>query len=166
MIALAGGLPSPEYFPFESISAEVYPFDKLSKTAPTLSVTQSENTETTVKPQSFFSWLFGKKPNISIEIKKYPNPSAGVNDINLATLLQYQGAEGHPALLAFIREFTEKVYDPGYNDWDVLPHIGATAGWNQVVNLLMERGDSLLVEEWTYPGATGPYIPLDVKQVA
>lgn len=181
MVALAGGLPSPEYFPFESLSAEVYPYDKLAKTPPTLNVShdlvsssdvtlQSLTTgqpQTTVKPQGFFSWLFGKKPNIEISVAKQPSASNPRDplDINLSTLLQYSSAEGHPALQAFIREFTEKVYQPAYADWQVLVHVGATAGWNQVVNLLMERGDALLVEEWTYPGATGPYVPLDVQQV-
>jgi aromatic amino acid aminotransferase I len=86
--------------------------------------------------------------------------------VDLSTLLQYSSAEGHPALKEFIRNFVEKVYRPGFADWQVQLNVGATAGWSQVVAMLMERGDAILVEEFTYPGAMNAYQPLDIKPVS
>lgn len=45
-----------------------------------------------------------------------------------------------------MREFVEKVYQPGYADWQVQLTLGTTGGWAQVVNMLLERGDAVLVE--------------------
>jgi aromatic amino acid aminotransferase I len=113
------------------------------------------------------SWLFGKKPTKTITIPKNPEEAKGnPNAVDLSTLLQYSSAEGHPALKEFIRNFVEKVYQPGYADWQVQVNVGASAGWNQVVNMLMERGDAILIEEFSYPGAMNSYQPLDIKQYA
>lgn len=44
--------------------------------------------------------------------------------------------------------------------------MGATDGWSKVVQLLLERDDAILVEEWTYPGAEGAFIPLGVEMIS
>ncbi len=85
--------------------------------------------------------------------------------VDLQHLLQYSGAQGHPALQAFIKEFVKKIYQPAYADWDTLLDIGSTDGWSKVVGLLLERDDAILVEEWTYPGATNAYLPLNCPQI-
>lgn len=85
--------------------------------------------------------------------------------VDLEHLLQYSGAQGHPALQAFIKEFVTKIYQPAYADWDTLLDIGSTDGWSKVVGLLLERDDAILVEEWTYPGASNAYLPLNCPQV-
>ena len=85
--------------------------------------------------------------------------------IQLATSLQYQSATGPPALPLFLREYVQKVYQPAYADWDVLINCGATDAWGKICFMLMERGDAVLVEEWTYPGAENSFLPLDVEMV-
>jgi aromatic amino acid aminotransferase I len=144
------------------MSAEVFPCDALAKKPPTLTGDVSKDT---IKEQSFVSWLFGKKKTKTITIPKshdVKDPSS----VDLSTLLQYSSAEGHPALREFIRNFVAKVYQPGTSDWQIQLNVGATAGWSQVVNMLMERGDAILVEEFTYPGAMNAYQPLDIKPVS
>ena len=145
------------------MSAEIYTYDALAKKPPTLTGNVSKDT---VKEQSWVNWLFGKKPTKTISIPKSHEPVIDPSAVDLSTLLQYSSAEGHPALREFIRNFVAKVYQPGFSDWQIQLNVGATAGWNQVVNMLMERGDAILVEEFTYPGAMNAYQPLDIKAVS
>lgn len=126
------------------MSAEIYAYDALAKKPPTAS-TFSE-TSSSLKPASLLSWLLGSKPTKTVTV---PKTAAALHDpkaVDLATLLQYSSAEGHPALREFIRNFVEKVYTPGYADWQIQLNVGTTAGWTQVVNMLLERGDAVLVE--------------------
>ncbi|KAJ9112336.1 hypothetical protein QFC19_000756 [Naganishia cerealis] len=168
MIALAGGLPNPETFPYLEMSAEVYTPDALSitpATAANRSPSEAHDAASMVKKPTFLSWLFGKKNTETITIPKPPSSSSPL-DINLTTLLQYSSAQGHPALQAFIREFVAKVYQPGFGDWEVLLNIGSTMAWNHVVFMLLEPGDGVLYEEWSYPGAMNTADPLGTHKVS
>ncbi|KAJ9105496.1 hypothetical protein QFC21_001867 [Naganishia friedmannii] len=173
MIGLAGGLPNPEIFPFLELSAQVYTHDALGITPATANVGgggggggTGSDAQSMVKKPSFFEWLFGKKTTTeTITIGKQP-ASASPLDINLNTLLQYSSAQGHPALQAFIREFVSKVYQPAFADWDVLLNIGSTMAWSHVVFMLLEPGDGVLYEEWSYPGAMNTASPLQTHKVS
>lgn len=167
MIALAGGLPNPETFPFLELCAEVQTPDALSITPVTANprTAEAHDAQSMVKKPSFLSWLFGKKNTETITIPKAPASSSPM-DINLQTLLQYSSAQGHPALIAFIREFVSKIYQPGFGDWDVLLNVGATMAWNHVVYMLLEPGDGVLYEEWSYPGAMSTADPLGTHKVS
>lgn len=144
------------------MSAEIMPPNALATKPPTLN--GSDDSKDTVKDQSFFAWLFGKKPTRTVEIPKYEERTKeNPHPVDLATMLQYQTVEGHPALQEFIRNFVANVYKPGYKNWGVQLNVGASAGWNQVAEMLMERGDALLVEEFSYPGAMNSYRPMDIK---
>lgn len=74
-----------------------------------------------------FSWLwnmFGsKEKTIPFTVKKYPDHPG---DINLATLLQYDSAEGSVQLREICKAFTGRVYNPAYEDWKILMHTGNT----------------------------------------
>jgi aromatic amino acid aminotransferase I len=150
---MAGGIPSPDFFPFETLSAQILTVDALPLDQPR-----------TPKKPGLFDWLWAKVPTVSITIPKYV-PNAEPTTIQLATSLQYQAATGPPALPLFLREYVEKVYKPAYADWDVLLTCGATDAWGKIVNLLMEKGDAVLVEEWTYPAALNTFLPLETELV-
>ncbi|KAJ7498959.1 pyridoxal phosphate-dependent transferase [Mycena latifolia] len=120
LISLAGGLPSPAYFPFSDISANVL-------------VSNSFPVEAT-QGSSSFSWLWkllgaDKEKTTSVTIPKYP---ARPEDINLATLQK------------IVKEFTDKVYKPAYGNYTTLLHAGNTDGWNKVVITLCNPGDGVL----------------------
>jgi len=66
----------------------------------------------------------------------------------------------------FLREYVNKMYKPGYADWDVLINVGNTDGWAKIVGMLVERGDAILVEEWTYPSAINTFMPYETETVA
>lgn len=150
---MAGGIPSPNFFPFETLSAQILTVDALPLDQPRVP-----------KKPGLFDWLWNKVPTVSITIPKYV-PNAEPTTIQLATSLQYQAATGPPALPLFLREYVEKVYKPAYADWDVLLTCGATDAWGKIVNLLMEKGDAVLVEEWTYPAALNAFLPLETELV-
>jgi len=149
-------MPSPAIFPFESLSAETLPYNHLPLDPPRVPG----------KPKKTWKeWLFGGN-NDHFSIPKYaPNPTDPMA-IQLATSLQYQTATGPPAFGVWLRKYVETVYAPGYADWDVLLDVGSTDGFGKVFNMLLEFGDSVLVEEWTYPGAMGAYMPFEVEVVS
>lgn len=152
---LAGGLPSPQYFPFESISAAVL--------APTTFQTTSSDENT------WWSTLFGaaaKKPTSVIHIPKYAKgPIDPARTVQLSTALQYTQATGLPSLQSFIRVFTARVFTPGTADWVTTMHTGSTAAWAQICTTLCEPGDGVLCEAFTYPSALSTAWPSGIKPV-
>lgn len=156
MIALAGGMPHPSYFPFADISANAL-------------VSDSFSLESTPR-ESSLSWvwkLFGagsaKEKTTSITVPKFPSSS---DEINLAVALQYGTAQGIVQLQAFLKEFVQRVYQPGYSDCTTLVHTGNTDGWSRAVQTLCNPGEMFLTEEWTYPSAVYASHPYNVKPIA
>ncbi|KAJ7180012.1 pyridoxal phosphate-dependent transferase [Mycena crocata] len=153
LISLAGGLPSPAYFPFSDISANVL-------------VSNSFPVETD-RSTSSFSWLwnlFGvnKEKTTSVTIPKYP---VRPEDLNLATALQYGMSSGLPQLQKIVKEFSDKVYQPAYKNYTTLLHAGNTDAWNKVVITVCNPGDGVLVSKWTYPSAMASMQPYGIKPV-
>ncbi|PPQ63863.1 hypothetical protein CVT24_009489 [Panaeolus cyanescens] len=150
IISLAGGLPSPEYFPFETLRADGLPSDTLA-----------------AKPKSGLSWLWNlfsssNSTTLPITIPKYTSDPAS---INLATALQYGMARGLPQLQDFVKKFSKVVYQPAYEGYAVLLHAGNTDGWAKVVNTLCNPGEGVLVSEWTYPSAIATMQPYGIRPV-
>ncbi|KAH9009850.1 pyridoxal phosphate-dependent transferase [Lactarius deliciosus] len=163
LIALAGGLPSPDYFPFTSVSANILPVDAFPLTVPRTASPASTSS-------SAFGWLWrifgggaGRRDDTTtrIEVPREPRPDDG--GVNLASALQYGPATGLPRLQKFMHEFTERVYAPGYDNWTTLVHTGNTDAWSRIAKLLLNPGDTLLVEEWTYPSAMASARPIDAR---
>lgn len=120
--------------------------------------------------ESSLSWvwkLFGastrKEKTTSITIPKYT--SDPMNDINLAVALQYGTAQGILPLQKFLKEFSSKIYQPGYSDFTTLVHTGNTDGWARVVLTLCNPGEMMLTEEWTYPSAVATCQPYGISPV-
>jgi aromatic amino acid aminotransferase I len=121
------GLPSPDYFPFTSLSANILPVDAFPLTVPRATSSTSS---------SPFGWLWrifgggaGRRDDTTtrIEVPREPQPDDG--GVNLATALQYAPATGLKRTQEFMREFTERVYAPAYDNWTTLVHIGNTDGY-------------------------------------
>ncbi|KAI0685029.1 pyridoxal phosphate-dependent transferase [Cytidiella melzeri] len=156
-IMLAGGMPHPSYFPFADISANALLHDAYS-----LEPSQE---------RSSLSWvwkLFGagssKEKTTNITIPKFvSNP---MEEVNLATALQYGTAQGILPMQKFLKEFAGKVYQPGYANWTTLIHTGNTDAWSRAVLTLCNPGDFFLTEEWTYPSALSSSAPYNILPVA
>jgi aromatic amino acid aminotransferase I len=157
ILSLAGGLPSPAYFPVSDISANV-----LVPESFTLSPTE---------PSTSLSWLwklFGshnatKEKTQAVTVPKYP---AVEGDINLAISLQYGTASAQTQLQDFLKRFTSEVYRPAFEDWTILIDTGNTDGWSRAFMTLCNPGEGVLCEEWTYPSAMASMFPFNIKPVS
>ncbi|WVQ70021.1 uncharacterized protein L199_008245 [Kwoniella botswanensis] len=159
MIVMAGGIPHPEVFPFETLSATILAHDAFPLDPP----------REPKKNKSLLSWLFSSSsaalPTSSFTIPKWAPGPPDPKTIQLSTSLQYQAATGPPSLALFLREYVSKVYKPAYADWDVLVNVGNTDGWGKIISLLVEKGDAILVEEWTYPSAVNTFLPFECPTI-
>lgn len=148
------GNPSPVYFPFDNLKADVLVFDSFSTT------TRTQN-------KGALSWLWDlfsntQTPTTPISIPKYAeNP----NDINLAMSLQYGLARGIPQLQKFVQEFSSTVYKPPYANFATLLHTGNTDGWMKAVTTFCNPGEGVLTSEWTYPSAITTMAPYGICAV-
>ena len=70
-----------------------------------------------------------------------------------------------PGLAKFLHEFVDTVYQPGYSDWEVMINAGSTDAWSKIVPLLLNKGDGILCEEWTYPSALSTAWPAGFRPV-
>ncbi|BEJ18212.1 hypothetical protein CspHIS471_0704890 [Cutaneotrichosporon sp. HIS471] len=156
MIPMAGGIPSPAVFPFETLSADILRYDHLPLNPPRIP-----------KKQGIFEWLFSSSSPVTdkISIPKYAPDPTDPMAIQLATSLQYAAATGPPAFPVWLRKYVETVFKPAFADWDVLVDVGATDAMTKVCSMMLVEGDSVLVEEWTYPGAMNAYLPYNVNVV-
>jgi aromatic amino acid aminotransferase I len=75
-------------------------------------------------------------------------------------------ASGIPQLQNITKEFTRKVYKPGYENYATLIHIGNTDGWVKAVMTLCNPGEGILAAEWTYPSAMSVMLPFGIKPVS
>ncbi|KAL4933334.1 aminotransferase-like domain-containing protein [Aspergillus undulatus] len=137
LISLGGGLPSPEYFPFEELSVKV-------PTPPGFSPEETQKSGT--------SLLAGKH-----DIRE------GKSLYDLEISLNYGQSTGAPQLLRFVTEHTELIHNPPYSDWQCALTPGSTYAWDTALRLLCERGDYLLMEEYTFSSAQETALPLGVK---
>lgn len=129
MVFLGGGLPLSDYFPWETITASspAPPFANGIAAKPT------DESNTT-----------------SVEVTKVP---AGGKDIPLSRSLQYGTTVGQPELISFIKEHTEMIHKVPYDDWDVTATIGNTQAWDAVLRTLCDAGDTILVEQFSFPSS-------------
>ena len=67
--------------------------------------------------------------------------------------------EGNADFRKWALEFTRKVHTPAYGNFEVLLHPGNTNAWSKVVGLLVEDGDYILCENFTYPSSQALWIP-------
>ncbi|ANZ76325.1 BA75_04174T0 [Komagataella pastoris] len=129
LIFLGGGLPLSDYFPFNKITVEspAPPFEKGIGYAPK----EGEAiTKTEVLKQKIEDF-----------------------DVPLSRSLQYGHTGGQPEFLKFVKEHTELFHKPPYDDWDVLATVGNTQAWDAVLRTFCNEGDSILVEQYTFPSS-------------
>ncbi|KIK59151.1 hypothetical protein GYMLUDRAFT_44904 [Collybiopsis luxurians FD-317 M1] len=148
VINLAGGVPSPVYFPWTSVSGEILVPDSFP-----LKVEDEK---------SSLSWLWklDKERTASFTVHKYPQHPG---DINMGTALQYGPATGLPQLQDILREFVGKVFQPAYGNWTTLMHAGNVDGWGKVVQTIVNPGEAIICSEWTYPSALASARPYNMK---
>jgi len=127
---LGGGLPLSDYFPVNKVTVDI-PVPSFSNG---IGAELTDETKTTVE----------------VYKKKADN---GPNQIELARSLQYGFTEGQPELVEFLRVHTETIHKPRYEDWDLIASVGNTESWESTLRTFCTRGDSILVEEFSFSSA-------------
>ncbi len=147
MLSLGGGLPCPEYFPFERIGLTV----------------PSSTTSTAASGE-------GREPEPATEeigIGKH-DVARGVAEYDLAIGLNYGQASGAAQMLRWVTEHTELVAAPPYADWRCALTVGSTGALEQALRMLCDgpgRGDALLTEEHSFSTAVETAMPLGIRVV-
>ncbi|KAJ5584362.1 uncharacterized protein N7459_004162, partial [Penicillium hispanicum] len=137
MISLGGGLPSAEYFPIEHLDIKV-------PTPPGFSPEATEKSGTVLRA--------GKH-----DIKE------GKSLYDLEIALNYGQATGAAPLLRYVTEHTEIIHKPPYSDWQCTLDVGSTYAWDIALRVFTERGDYILMEEYTFASAAETAFPLGIK---
>ncbi|KAL3421753.1 hypothetical protein PVAG01_05909 [Phlyctema vagabunda] len=139
MLSLAGGLPHPSLFPFQSISLDTYP----------AGVELDAANPDQVPP--------------GLEVLSISKAAQGKDSLDLTTALQYGGGMGDKTLIKWAHDFTSLVFQPASEDFQILMNAGNTDAWAKVVGLLCEPGDVVITEEYSYPSSQSKWIPLGCK---
>ncbi|TID28356.1 hypothetical protein CANINC_002534 [Pichia inconspicua] len=129
IVFLGGGLPMADYFPWEKITA--------------------------TSPAPPFADGIGAPPSVTgnatvTEVHKHKVEEF---DIPLARSLQYGNTQGNAELTNFLRDHTEMIHHVPYKEWDVALTIGNTQSWEACIRTFCNPGDSILIEEFTFPSA-------------
>ena len=140
LISLGGGLPTPSLFPIFGMNVKFPSVGKWSESASTHAA------ETVIEKY---------KP-------KPPNTDSG-HAIDLATTLQYGIGAGNPNFLDFITQHTQMVHNPPYDHWECIMTAGNTWALETCLRNLFNKGDSILMEEYTFSSAIETVRPLGIR---
>lgn len=142
LISLGGGLPSPEHFPFESLSMKV----------PTPPGFSEEAT---------------KSSGVTVTIGKHDARDNPDSEYDLSIGLNYGQATGSAQMVRWVTEHTELVFNPPYADWRSCLTVGSTGALEQSLRMFCdrERGDSIMMDEFAFSTALETAEPLGIKVV-
>ncbi|SCV00559.1 LANO_0F07492g1_1 [Lachancea nothofagi CBS 11611] len=125
VVFLGAGMPPSDIFPLRSISVE----------AP--------------KPP-FTNGLALCEDTIVASLAKEHQDLTFDQDIPLARALQYGNSRGQKELLSFLKEHTKLFHNIPYQDWDIITTTGSTQSWDASLRIFCNKGDTVLLEEYTY----------------
>lgn len=129
IISLGGGLPLPDYFPWEKIQA-------VSPAPPFADGIAAKSHETGVA--------------VTTELLKH---QVEEYDIPLERALQYGFTAGQPEIVNFLKKHTEIIHKPGYDDWGLILSVGNTQSWAAMIRTFCNIGDSIFIEGYTFSSA-------------
>lgn len=79
--------------------------------------------------------------------------------------LNYGFTAGSPQLLRFITEHIEMIHKPPNADWACAVTCGTTSALDILFRILLDRGDWVLMESYTYPGTKEAMSPLSARTI-
>ncbi|CAN8099461.1 unnamed protein product [Discula destructiva] len=142
LISLGGGVPCPEYFPFDSISMKV-----------------------PVSPN--FTEEATKESGKTVTIGKHDVKEKSDAEYDLSIGLNYGQATGSAQMIRWVTEHTEMMFNPPYADWRSCMTVGSTGALEQALRMFCDRnrGDSILMDEFAFSTALETAEPLGIKVV-
>lgn len=140
-LILSWGTPNDGFFPIESMDLQLvdYPFQKSLN----MSMTNGSLESLAISNGIANDRIGPKKVTIG-------RRTENSNLIDIAHGLQYSDVKGFPQLVKFTHDFIEKIYPPKYSEWNTIITSGACDGLNKTADALLDPGDVILVEEFTF----------------
>lgn len=123
-LGLAYGRPNPQYYPIKkiTIALDEYPFQ-----------------------DSLFSTK--KHDEVSFDVLRVADETGS---IGLNEAFQYGDLNGLPAFAKFVKQFLEQIHRPSYDNWLTIGTSGASDGMNKAADAIIDSGDIVLLEEFTF----------------
>lgn len=102
-------------------------------------------------PVHSISFSVQKKPFSEGELDQKVIKSEPTDDVlDIREGFQYTETKGTKPVLAFAHKLTEQINPPGFEDYDITLTNGTGDSLHKVFNLLINKGDVVLVEDYTY----------------
>ncbi|CAK9439907.1 uncharacterized protein LODBEIA_P40070 [Lodderomyces beijingensis] len=147
-LLLSYGTPNNGFFPIDSLDINLvhYPFehqDKKEARGESLKrlAASSSNSASNGKNGKAESY------DNSVEVVRHTqDPSI----VDLSTGLQYANVEGHKPLLQFTKDFIKRTHNPAHDQWESILTTGASDGLNKACDAVLNPGDVVLIEEFTF----------------
>ena len=165
IVSLGGGLPLPAYFPIHSVDV----------TVPNIGKWTEEETAADGSALHIVKYSRENLPSSCVvahghKVHKRANSGAmifdpGIPTVGLSSTLQYGLGTGDPHLVAFLKEHTQMVHRPPYEDWSTTLTCGNTYSFYTCCRMLLEQGDYIIMEEYSYSSAISACGPLGIKVV-
>jgi aromatic amino acid aminotransferase I len=159
LISLGGGLPLPAYFPIQEVVVKVPTIGKWSETE-----TTTHGTDITIVKYATTSSTTANgvyQQDICTRTKDLSHTPV----VGLSSTLQYGLGTGDPHLVSFLKAHTQMVHNPPYEDWSTTLTCGNTYSFYTCLRMLVEKGDYLIMEEYTYSSAISTCGPMGIKVV-
>ncbi|KAI9668810.1 MAG: Aromatic/aminoadipate aminotransferase 1 [Alyxoria varia] len=125
MISLGGGLPAPDYFPFEDCTFKAPPFG------------------------GPFDEEHTRKSGTEIRYGKH-DMDTGESAYDIATAYNYGQGHGSVQLLRFLLEHMMQVHNPPYRNWQTTMSIGTTSAVEMCLRMFHRPNMYILSEEYTF----------------
>ncbi|WVQ78337.1 hypothetical protein IAT38_000422 [Cryptococcus sp. DSM 104549] len=138
IISFGGGLPSPETWPVNGLVVS------LPREGKSVFVPGFKNEDPASIPP-LVPYTTPTKASLAVDPL---NP-------NLTWDLQYSGNFGQDYFVKWLTQHVKRIHNPPYPEeqWQVLNTAGGTDGWDGVVRTLLDKGDTVLLEEFAFPGS-------------
>lgn len=151
-LPLHWGMPNNGFFPIELIDISVvdYPFQKqlgvpVTNTSSEALPGPDHQVDQALRKLQINDLRGKGKSRITI-----PRLAENPKLIDIKTGLQYSEVEGIPQLRTFTKDFIKRVHPPAYSDFDTIITNGAGDGLNKAADALLDPGDVILIEEFTF----------------
>lgn len=174
IISLGGGLPLPAYFPIHEVAVRVPTVGKWSeeetaKDGSTIKVVKYAHQGKVMNGHvnGVTNGVNGAVNGINAVVEGMGKlqVEAEVPTVGLSSTLQYGLGTGDPHLVSFLKQHTQMVHNPPYEDWSTSLTCGNTYSFYVCLRMLVERGDYLIMEEYAYSSAISTCGPMGIKIV-
>ncbi|PWI68273.1 hypothetical protein PCL_02042 [Purpureocillium lilacinum] len=143
-------------FSLESATHESSPLKSASRSKQTKLISLG-----TARPTSeYYPWMSMHMETLDTPLEGMASQSSlplmsctkGEDSYDFSVAMNYGYSAGSPQLLRFITEHVGMIHKPQYDDWESCLTCGTTSALEIAFRMFCNRGDVVLVEQFTYPG--------------